>query len=226
MTVAVVVAVVVLGALYVSWTANRLDRLHARVDAAWHALEVQLLRRAAAARALAAALPPTAQTRAVEVAARAALRAGPVAREAVENDLTRALREVLPQVFATAAPAPTPLVAELVTASRRVRLARSFHNAAVADARVVRRRRLVRALHLAGHRVLPLHFDIDEDLGEDSAGHLGEHLAADLAEDLPAAGDPDLPGHRDGVPASPPPSPPPFGSPSLRRAGGHRTSRR
>ncbi len=52
----------------------------------------------------------------------------------------------------------------------RVGLARSFHNAAVADARRVRRRHLVRALHLAGFRALPQHFDIDTDSLEGPAG--------------------------------------------------------
>lgn len=155
-----VVALVVLLALYVTWTAGRLDRLHARVDAAWAALDAQLVRRAAAARALAGLLPPGPATATLEAAATRALEAGPVAREAVENDLSRALRTALPLL--PAARMPDALREELSTASTRVGLARSFHNAAVADARLVRVRRLVRALHLAGHRAVPVHFDIDD----------------------------------------------------------------
>ncbi len=161
---AAVVAVVVLLALYVTWTAGRLDRLHARVDAAWAALDAQLVRRAAAARALAAVVQPGPEADALAAAATRALEAGPVAREAVENDLARALRAALPCV--RAADLPAGLHAELTTAATRVALARSFHNVAVADARLVRHRRLVRALHLAGHRVLPAHFDIDTDPGD------------------------------------------------------------
>ena len=41
----VAIAVVVIG-VYLSWTANRLDRLHTRRDAAWAALDAQLVRRA------------------------------------------------------------------------------------------------------------------------------------------------------------------------------------
>ncbi|MCW2613378.1 MAG: rane protein, partial [Frankiales bacterium] len=41
-----VVVVVVLVAMYVSWTAGRLDRLHARVDAAAAALDAAVVRRA------------------------------------------------------------------------------------------------------------------------------------------------------------------------------------
>lgn len=155
MITAVVVAVV-LAALYVTWTAGRLDRLHARVDAAWAALDAQLVRRAAAARALVPLLPPGPAAEAVARAATAALEAGPVGREARENDLSCALRAALP------GPVLPPAVREeLVTAATRVGLARSFHDAAVGDALRVRRRRLVRALHLAGHRALPQHVDID-----------------------------------------------------------------
>ena len=50
----------VLVAVYTSWTAGRLDRLHARVDAAWAALDAAMVRRAAAARAVVLHLPPRA----------------------------------------------------------------------------------------------------------------------------------------------------------------------
>lgn len=141
--------------LYVTWTAGRLDRLHARVDAAWAALDAQLVRRASAARAVAADLPAE-QAEALESAARASLEAGDDGREAYENDLSRALRSVVPML-----PAGADLQ-ELETASTRVGLARSFHNAAVHDTRAVRLRRMPRALRLAGHRALPQYFEIDD----------------------------------------------------------------
>ena len=64
---------VALLAVYVSWTAGRLDRLHARVDASWAALDAQLVRRAAAARAVATHLVDPRAGGALGVAARAAL---------------------------------------------------------------------------------------------------------------------------------------------------------
>jgi hypothetical protein len=158
--VASVVALVVLLALYVTWTAGRLDRLHARVDAAWAALDAALVRRAAAARHLVPCLPPGPEADALDAAASAALRGGPVDREAVENDLSRALHAAAPLLRERAV--PLPLREELATAATRAALARSFHNAAVSNARAVRVRRLVRALHLAGHRALPQHFDFDD----------------------------------------------------------------
>ena len=150
----------VLVAVYVSWTAGRLDRLHARVDAAWAALDAALVRRAAAARAVLLHLPPQApQTRALERATAVALEAGPVGREVVENELTAALRSALPLL---PGPGRDEVLAELSAAGNRVGLARAVHNGAVADTRVLRVRRLPRALHLAGHRAMPQHFDVDE----------------------------------------------------------------
>ena len=149
----------VLLAVYISWTAGRLDRLHARVDAAWAALDAALVRRAAAARAVVLHLPPRApQTLALERAAAAALQGGPVGREAVENDLSAALRAALPLLPVAGSEAVRQ---ELASAAGRVGLARAFHNGAVADTLVLRVRRLPRVLHLAGHRTLPRHFDVD-----------------------------------------------------------------
>ncbi len=53
-------------------------------------------------------------------------------------------------------------LAELQTASTRVGLARSFHNAAVKDTRALRFRRIPRALRLAGRRAMPQYFEIDD----------------------------------------------------------------
>ena len=153
-----VALVLVLVGVHISWTAGRLDRLHARVDAAWAGLDAALVRRAAAARALVLHLPPRApQTAALEQAAAAALVGGPVGREGVENDLSAALRAALPLLPAEGS---ADVRAELAAAASRVALARSFHNSAVANARVLRAKRLPRVLRLAGHRALPRHFDI------------------------------------------------------------------
>lgn len=159
-TTAYLVGVIVLLASYVTWTAGRLDRMHARVDAAWAALDAQLVRRAAAARALLPQLPPGPEARALDAAASAALEAGEEGREAVENALSRALRSATPLL--PAGPEAEHVRAELETAASRVGLARSFHNSAVNDTRALRRKRLPRALRLAGHRALPGFFDVDD----------------------------------------------------------------
>jgi hypothetical protein len=145
---------------YVTWTAGRLDRLHARVDASWAALDAALVRRAAAARAVAGRLDDPLAGACLAEAASAALEATVVEREQVENDLSRALKSSLPLLLHD--PAGDAAMAELRTAATRVGLARSFHNAAVKDTRAVRLRRLPRALRLAGHRALPQFFEIDD----------------------------------------------------------------
>lgn len=159
-TVLTVLVVAFLLGFYVTWTAGRLDRLHARVDASWAALDAQLVRRAAAARAVAAHLAdPHAATR-LDAAASAALEGAVDHREDLENDLSRALKSALPLLVHDEA--GEAALAELATASTRVVLARSFHNHAVKDTRAVRLRRMPRALRLAGHRELPLFFEIDD----------------------------------------------------------------
>ena len=158
------VALVLLG-VYISWTAGRLDRLHARVDASWAALDAALVRRAAAARALAPLLPPDDAAR-LDAAAHDSLEGGEEGREAVENALTRTLRTVVPRL------PPDADLAELENAATRVGLARSFHNAAVEDTRALRFRRLPRALRLAGHRRMPTYFEIDDTALDGRAGPL------------------------------------------------------
>jgi hypothetical protein len=149
-------ALVLLGA-YVTWTAGRLDRLHARVDASWAALDAQLVRRAAAARALVPYVlrDPAAAAR-LDTIARVAVDAGTQDRETVENDLSRALRIAVPLL------APGAPLEELRAAASRVALARSFHNTSVKDTRAVRWRRIPRLLRLAGHRAMPVFFEIDD----------------------------------------------------------------
>lgn len=154
--VAVGLAALVLLAAYVTWTAGRLDRMHARIDAAWAALDAQLVRRAAAARALVPLVPEPAAAQALDAAALLALEAGDQGREVVENDLSRALRAAVPLL-----PPEAPLD-ELRSAASRAALARAFHNTAVQDTRTIRWRRLPRLLRLAGHRAMPAFFEVDD----------------------------------------------------------------
>ncbi len=90
----IVVALVAIG-LYLSWTAGRLDRLHARIDAARAALDAQLLRRASVTQELATSgvLDPAASIVLYE-AAHAARQAEEEHREVAESELSQALRAV------------------------------------------------------------------------------------------------------------------------------------
>jgi hypothetical protein len=148
----------VLGVMYATWAASRLDRLHARLDAAAAALDAQLRVRADAAEVFAASLPPELGT-SLAAAVATARSAGRLdgTREVAESALTRALRHAVDGWD----PDREPLH-QLVDADTRASFARRFHNDAVRDALVVRRRWVVRLLHLAGHAPLPTYFEMDD----------------------------------------------------------------
>ncbi|MFP5068282.1 NUDIX hydrolase [Pseudonocardia nantongensis] len=162
------VLVVLVAAALTAWCLSRvrrLDRLHARVDAARAGLGAALDHRAEVALRVAAVLDPGPGER-VRSAARTALAGTAPApdgrdpagtrerRETAENALTRELA-VVDAVRATAVPG-----AELTEAHERVVLARRVHNDAVRDTRVLRSRRLVRLFHLYGTAPEPVYFEI------------------------------------------------------------------
>jgi hypothetical protein len=157
------VAVFVVTVLLTAWvilTLTRLDRLHARVDAAHAALDAQLVRRAAALFYLAEHAPPVGAAAAAELArtAQSALSAGEQERQDAENRVGKALTELAPWREQL----PADAVVELAEAATRVVIARRFYNDAVRDTRTLRSRRMSRIFHLAGHRELPVYFDIDD----------------------------------------------------------------
>ena len=160
------IAAVLLAVLLTSWvtfTVTRLDRLHARVDAAQAALDAQLVRRAAALRHVAefasGAVGEAERTR-LEAVAQGALNASLDDREAAENAVGRAVLELA----ARDDELPPAAAEELREAGARVLIARRFYNDAVRDTRALRSRRMPRLLRLAGQRDMPLFFDIDDTL--------------------------------------------------------------
>jgi len=146
-----VVAVVALLAVYLGWTAHRVERVHVRAQSAERGLDAHLMRRAAAAAVVAE------QTDNAELyaAARLALDADPDERETAENDLTR-------QLQAVSLPAGDPAARQLIATSRRLVLARQVHTDQVRDALTARRRPLVRVLGMARRYPLPQYFDIED----------------------------------------------------------------
>ena len=163
--VLVVVAVCTL-AIYVTWTAGRLDRLVARVDSASSALDAQLVRRAAVAGELAAharrhRLLPEDVAAAMEDAALAAHDASPDERPRCENELSRAIREALEVIEPGRGEKTERLLSDLSAAAVKVGLARQFFNDAVRDHREQRSRRLPRVL-ARGKPQPPPYFDIDD----------------------------------------------------------------
>lgn len=183
MTVVVVLLVLVMAlAWYLSALASRLNRLHARVEAARLVLDNQLLQRSAAALELAGTgvLDPASATVLTAAAtdamsaieARSAVAATePFARslladrdeqmEQAESDLSRVIGATVTSGEASAA--DTALL-NLSTACQRVQMARRFHNDAVLAAQAVRRKRVVRFAHLAGRAPLPLTVEFDDEI--------------------------------------------------------------
>lgn len=162
-----VVVVIVALALWLSWTANRLDQMHHRIDVARGTLDAQLLRRSGATLELASSevLDPSSRLVLLD-AAHEARNAGEEEFEAAESTLSQALRAVFadPEDVRVVRqdPTVTPLVDELARVCARVELARRFHNDVVVSARSLRSRRRVRWLRLAG-RAADLHtVDLDD----------------------------------------------------------------
>lgn len=165
--IAAVLVVVLLVGTWLSWTAQRLNRLHHRLEVARGSLDTQLLRRSATSVELATsgALDPARSLLLVD-AAHAARSAEDGDVEAAESDLSRALRAVFPDAGEVrelrASPETGPLVAELAGACRKVELARRFHNDVVTSTRALRSRRRVRWLHLEGRAAAPATVDLDD----------------------------------------------------------------
>jgi hypothetical protein len=197
----VVVVVVAMVGVYVSWRAGRLDRLHARLEAARAALDVALVRRSSVALEFASSglLDPATSLLLASVAhdARSAQNEQGQGRgggqevgqgrgggqELAESDLTRALRAVFGQPGFRSSLNGTEgadeLLTELESAAHQVFLARKFYNDAVAATVAARRRPLARLLRLAGGAPLPEFFEIEDSLvgaGEAGQGADMPHL--------------------------------------------------
>ncbi|SDJ15905.1 Uncharacterized conserved protein [Frankineae bacterium MT45] len=160
-----ILLVAVVATYWITFTLTRLDRLHARVDAAYAALDAQLVRRAAALLEAAESVPAAdaalrdgLDASVLAGVAVEALHAPPERRESIENRVARGIAELAEH---------SDLVTqqsggELHEACARLVIARRFYNDAVRDTRGLRARRMPRILHLAGHRELPQFFDIDD----------------------------------------------------------------
>ena len=163
----VTVALGLVAGWYLFFSATRLDRFHGRVEGARSALDAQLVRRASVSLQLAVSgLLDPATSLLLADAAHGARDAEEADREVAESNLTRALHAALADPGLAEAldedPAGHELFVELAAASQRVELARRFLNDAVRGARVVRRKRIVRYLRLAGHAPWPPTFEMDD----------------------------------------------------------------
>ncbi len=183
--VATFLVILVIGvAWYLSYSAARLDRLHAKVEGAMWALDAQLVRRAEAALELAnsGALDPATALLVADAATESLERTTeqPVdddlldgqhfgGREDVESGLSAVLRaaltdDVVVAVRALDGEVGAEALDRLAASGLRVQLARRFHHDATREVRRVREKRSVRLFRLAGHATLPGPVDFDDDL--------------------------------------------------------------
>ncbi|GAA3614507.1 membrane protein [Marihabitans asiaticum] len=178
---ALVLALVILIAWYLSYSAARLDRLHAKVEGALSALDAALVRRAEASLELAnsGALDPASGfliagaasqslERTTERAFESDLLEGQhfAGSEGVESELTEVLLAALPDDVIARTRDDGGLGAAALerveAAGLRVQLARRFHNDAVKEVQRVRGKRVVQLFRLAGHADLPQTVELDD----------------------------------------------------------------
>lgn len=150
-------------AMYCFTVARRLDRLHARIDAAGAALDAQLRKRCVAVAVLSHELPPSEGKRLREAVTAAIDHSGlahdrEVAENLVSRELAR-LAESNPKVFLS----PSMAAVDVHDDALRATIARRFYNDTVRDALVIRDRRTVRWLRLAGHARHPAYFELDDE---------------------------------------------------------------
>ncbi len=158
--VALVLLVLVLLGWWLSWTATRMDRLHARVESSRAELETQLMRRCLAASALATSglLDPASSVLLAQAAAQAREGEEVLWRKDDQSSLTQALHAALEEssvALMRTDPVARGMLEDLTSACQRVVLARRIHNDVVTAALRLRNVRRVRWFALAGHAPLP-----------------------------------------------------------------------
>ena len=167
--VILIVFAIVIGGVYVSWRAGRLDRLHNRVEAARTALDLALVRRSSVAYELASSgLLDPATSLLLADAVRRAKDAGQAERDLAESDLTRALRAAFSQpgfrAELAAKDSAKELLDEVEAAAHQVFIARKFYNDVSARTIDARRRPLARVFRLSGNAPQPEFFEMDDAL--------------------------------------------------------------
>lgn len=167
--VILIVFAIVIGGVYVSWRAGRLDRLHNRVETARTALDLALVRRSSVAYELASSgLLDPATSLLLADAVRRAKDAGQDERDLAESDLTRALRAAFSQpgfrAELAAKDSAKELLDEVEAAAHQVFIARKFYNDVAARTIDARRRPLARVFRLSGNAPQPEFFEMDDAL--------------------------------------------------------------
>jgi hypothetical protein len=147
---------------YLTFSANRLDRLHHRAETSWANLDAILQRRAALALDIAHTGEVDPATGLLLTAAAHQAREAEIAeRSEAESALTQALlilanetdlKNRFPELFS-----------ELEVLTERLRIAIALHVEAVSAARARRSKLIYRIFRLAGHAPLPVKYAFEDD---------------------------------------------------------------
>lgn len=154
--------VLLLSIWYLTFSANRLDRLHHRAETSWANLDAILQRRAALALDIAHTGEVDPATSLLLTAAAHQARDAEISeRSEAESGLTQALlilkkETELEQQF-------PELFAELEQVTERLRIAIAIHVEAVNAARIRRSKLIYRIFRLAGHAPLPVKYAFEDD---------------------------------------------------------------
>lgn len=183
--IAIICALLIAAGWYLSYSAARLDRLHAKAEGAMSALDAQLVRRAEASLELATsgALDPASSLLLADAAAAALERhtEHPIGDDPLDGQHFAGLEGLESDLTAALVAALTPEAVEAVTevdpetgggqalvrverAALRVQLAHRFHSQAVREVQRVRAKRVVRVFRLAGRAAMPQGVVFDDRL--------------------------------------------------------------
>ena len=147
---------------YLTFSANRLDRLHHRVETSWANLDSILQRRAALAQEIAHLKEIDPATNLILTSAAHQAREAEISeRSEAESGLSEALRllqqesdipDIYPEIFE-----------ELVTITDRLKTAIAIHQESVTATRKRRQKPLIRIFRLAGRAPLPVTYPFEDD---------------------------------------------------------------
>lgn len=148
---------------YLTFSANRLDRLHHRVETSWANLDSILQRRAALAQEIAHLKEIDPATNLILTSAAHQAREADISgRSEAESGLSESLKlliqesdipEIYPEVFM-----------ELEVISDRLRMAIAIHQEAVSATRKRREKALIKVFRLAGSAPLPVTYPFEDDV--------------------------------------------------------------
>jgi hypothetical protein len=164
-TLVLVVLLLLVFIWYLSFSANRLDRLHHRVETSWANLDSLLQRRAAIALEIARSeIADPASALLLTAAAYQAREAVIENRSIAESGLSGALGLLLADGQSSTRPAEIVLLRELSELTDKIRIAIALHVDAVTRTQLVRRKFIFRTFRLAGTAPLPITYEFESDV--------------------------------------------------------------